>query len=222
MKKHRLLKSAAALGLAFIMSTGTVYGSDLPWIFSDMVEDYDGKISRGERIIKQALEATIPVDEPIQMDEEVVFDRTTVSQETLNNITGWLLNRELYKEESILFGTPIMNESNQPAFDKNTVYRHIKDLYGQEISDETFAGDNFVLLNESRIGVIGADGEAVPIVKIKHLDPEGSSLYVDFTYTMSYNLPEYDYSGTGTAVFSENLESFLGYTLDQVQTSQLV
>lgn len=124
---------------------------------------------------------------------------------------SFLLNHEMYEGESILFGN-----CKDGLFEKNIVYRIFEEIYGNYIPEEKLLNDDFFIITNDQIGVYGADGDGIPEIMIKESESEDDILKVNFSYEMLYTVDEFNYVGSGTAVFSRNPSGLFGYTLENV------
>ena len=75
---------------------------------------------------------------------------------------------------------------------------------------------DFFIITNDQIGVYGADGDGIPEIMIKESESEDDILKVNFSYEMLYTVDEFNYVGSGTAVFSRNPSGLFGYTLENV------
>lgn len=167
-------------------------------------------INQGEAI-RRILEPVLVNHLVDEKNNQNIFNRFDVPKDDLQFYLSFLLNHEMYEGESILFGN-----CKDGLFEKNIVYRIFEEIYGNYIPEEKLLNDDFFIITNDQIGVYGADGDGIPEIMIKESESEDDILKVNFSYEMLYTVDEFNYVGSGTAVFSRNPSGLFGYTLENV------
>ncbi len=178
-------------------------------------EDFTLSSSQRE-IMQKVLENVIP------SVPDFLPDKTeNLTSDNISHILYGHLNSEMYDDlsgsDSNLvcgFYTEAL-DSGRRYFAKYKVFKRIEDLYGHPVKEDMLTIRDFQI-DDTTISIGGADGDGVTDAIITDYHLAGGKLYLNVHYTVTYNVSELDTSGDLTAVFTENPNSFIGFTLESV------
>lgn len=139
-----------------------------------------------------------------------------LTSDQLVDLLGWHINQELWNTDTI-FLVGAAPDDRPLWFDKTSTLARGGNLYGRTIDEGSVANDNFILTNGNLISVVGADGEGIAFPHVDSYTIDGNRLIASISYTVEYNVEELNTSGTATATFVANADSFFGYSLESLR-----
>lgn len=151
--------------------------------------------------------------EPLEMKD--------LSTDDLNYLIANIMNDEMYCDNSqddsdLIFDQYIvLPDQRVRHFDKQDVFKKMEDLYGHPIVESMLYDTTFDTAGQT-IFIGGGAGDCSVIPKIIDYKVENSKLYLSFSYEINYVVPELNTSGNAMAVFRENPNSFIGFTLERI------